>query len=212
MLIINKPDDYSFNDQPLLGKLRMKNIQILAVTALMASIAMTGCTTKPVVKNANSSALAGNGANGANGASTNGLGANGDLNSNGLGNGNTLQDAVHRALLARVVHFDLDSSDLAQSDFATLNAHANYLAQNGAAHVTLTGHTDERGTREYNMALGERRAKSVQTYLLTNGAHADQIDVVSYGKEKPVNEGHDEAAWAENRRVEIGYDKLDPNK
>ncbi|MDE2419777.1 MAG: peptidoglycan-associated lipoprotein Pal [Gammaproteobacteria bacterium] len=194
----------------------MKNIHILAVTALMASIAITGCTTKPVVKNPNSSALAGNGANGANGASTTGLGANGDLSSNGLNgngaNGNGLQDAVHRALLARVVHFDLDSSDLAQSDFATLNAHANYLAQNGAAHVTLTGHTDERGTREYNMALGESRAKSVQTYLLTNGAHADQIDVVSYGKEKPVNEGHDEAAWAENRRVEIGYDKLDPNK
>jgi peptidoglycan-associated lipoprotein len=194
----------------------MKNIHILAVTALMASIAITGCTSKPVVKNPNSSALAGSDANGANGASTTGLGANGDLNSNGLNgngsNGNSLQDAVHRALLARVVHFDLDSSDLAQSDFVTLNAHANYLAQNGAAHVTLTGHTDERGTREYNMALGERRAKSVQTYLLTNGAHADQIDVVSYGKEKPVNEGHDEAAWAENRRVEIGYDKLDPNK
>ncbi len=194
----------------------MKNIHVLAVTALLATFAITGCTTKPTVKNPNSSALTGNGANGANGASTTGLGANGDLNSNGLNgngqNGNGLQDAVHRALLARVVHFDLDSSDLAQSDFATLNAHANYLAQNGAAHVTLTGHTDERGTREYNMALGERRAKSVQTYLLTNGAHADQIDVVSYGKEKPVNEGHDEAAWAENRRVEIGYDKLDPNK
>ena len=189
----------------------MKNIHILAVTALLATFAITGCTSKPVVKNANSSALAGNGANGADGASTNGLGTDGSLNGNGL-NGNGPQDAVHRALLARVVHFDLDSSDLAQSDFAVLNAHANYLAQNGAAHVTLTGHTDERGTREYNMALGERRAKSVQTYLVTNGAHADQIDVVSYGKEKPVNEGHDEAAWSENRRVEIGYDKLDPNK
>jgi peptidoglycan-associated lipoprotein len=194
----------------------MKNIHILAVTALLATFAITGCTSKPVVKGANSSALAGaNGSNGTNGANTSGLGADGDLNSNGLnGNGmnGSAQDALHRALYARVVHFDLDSSDLAQSDFAVLNAHASYLAQNGAAHVTLTGHTDERGTREYNMALGERRAKSVQTYLVTNGAHADQIDVVSYGKEKPVNEGHDEAAWSENRRVENGYDKLDPNK
>ena len=193
----------------------MKNIHILAVTALMATFAITGCTSKPVAKNSNASALAGSDANGANGASTTGLGANGNLNSNGL-NGNGMnggaQDAVHRALLARVVHFDLDSSEIAQSDFAVLNAHASYLASNGAAHVTLTGHTDERGTREYNMALGERRAKSVETYLVTNGAREDQIDVVSYGKEKPVNEGHDEAAWAENRRVEIGYDKLDPNK
>ena len=62
------------------------------------------------------------------------------------------------------------------------------------------------------MALGERRAKSVQTYLVTNGTRANQIDVVSYGKEKPLNEEHNEAAWAENRRVEISYDKLDPNK
>lgn len=197
----------------------MKNISILAVTALLATFAITGCTSKPVAKNANASGLVGADANGADGANTTGLGANGDLNSNGL-NGNGMnggmngspQDAVRRALLARVVHFDLDSSDIAQSDFAVLNAHASYLASNGAAHVVLTGHTDERGTREYNMALGERRAKSVQAYLVTNGARNDQIDVVSYGKEKPVNEGHDESAWAENRRVEIGYDKLDPNK
>ena len=195
----------------------MKNISILAVTALLATFAITGCTSKPVAKNGAASGLVGaNGTNGVDGANTTGLGANGDLNSNGLNgsglNGGGPQDAVRRALLARVVHFDLDSSDIAQSDFAVLNAHASYLASNGAAHAVLTGHTDERGTREYNMALGERRAKSVQTYLVTNGARADQIDVVSYGKEKPVNEGHDEAAWAENRRVEIGYDKLDPNK
>jgi outer membrane protein OmpA-like peptidoglycan-associated protein len=121
----------------------MKNMHIFAVTALLATFAITGCTSKPVVKGANSSALAGaNGANGTNGANSTGLGADGDLNSNGLNgnglNGNSAQDAVHRALLARVVHFDLDSSDLAQSDFAVLNAHASYLAQNGAAHVTLT--------------------------------------------------------------------------
>ena len=194
----------------------MKNISILAVTALLATFAITGCTSKPVAKNANASGLVGaNGENGVDGANTTGLGANGELNGNGLNGGGLNggpQDAVRRALLARVVHFELDSSDIAQSDFAVLNAHASYLASNGAAHAVLTGHTDERGTREYNMALGERRAKSVQTYRVTNGARADQIDVVSYGKEKPVNEAHDEAAWAENRRVEIGYDKLDPNK
>ncbi|GAC1376812.1 MAG: peptidoglycan-associated lipoprotein Pal [Aquirhabdus sp.] len=187
----------------------MKNLSILAVTTLLATFAITGCTSKPVAKNGTATALAG-GTNVGGGASTAGLGANGDLNSKGLNGGP--QDAVRRELLARVVHFDLDSSEIAQSDFAVLNAHASYLASNGAAHTVLTGHTDERGTREYNMALGERRAKSVQTYLVTNGARADQIDVVSYGKEKPVDEGHDESAWAKNRRTEISYDKLDPNK
>jgi peptidoglycan-associated lipoprotein len=186
----------------------MKNLNLFAVSVVLAAVAMTGCTSKPVIKHSNSSSLAG--ANGTNGANSNGLGENGGMNGEGM-NG-TAQDAVHRALLARVVHFDYDSSEIAQSDYSILNAHANYLASNGAAHVTLVGNTDERGTREYNMALGERRAKSVQTYLVTNGAHSDQIDVVSYGKEKPVDDGHDEAAWAKNRRVEIGYDKLDPNK
>lgn len=210
----------------------MKNVHILTLSVLLATFTISGCTTKPVTKTNNSSALAGTGANGTEGANTTGLGstgteglnnaglgANGGVNSglNGGGNGGTLsglgtQDPVRQELLARVVRFELDSSDIAQSDFAILNAHAQYLSQNDAARTVLTGHTDERGTREYNMALGERRAKSVQTYLVTNGTRANQIDVVSYGKEKPLNEEHNEAAWAENRRVEISYDKLDPNK
>ena len=69
----------------------------------------------------------------------------------------------------------------------------------------LAGHADERGTREYNMALGERRANAVQAFLNSNGAKSNQLDTVSYGKEKPSNDGHDEAAWSENRRVEITY-------
>lgn len=69
----------------------------------------------------------------------------------------------------------------------------------------LSGHADERGTREYNMALGERRANAVQAFLSSNGVRGGQLDTVSYGKEKPINDGHDEAAWAENRRVEITY-------
>jgi peptidoglycan-associated lipoprotein len=77
-------------------------------------------------------------------------------------------------------------------------------------HVALTGHTDERGTREYNMALGERRAKAVQSFLITNGVNPQQLEAVSYGKEMPVNAGHDEAAWKENRRVEINYEAVPP--
>ena len=180
----------------------MKNVHILAVSALLATLAITGCTSKPTKTTATPTATVGDGAN------TAGLGTDGGLNGQAL----SPEEAARRALLGRVVHFELDSSDIAQNDFAVLNAHAKYLASSSAAHVTLTGHTDERGTREYNLALGERRAKSVQTYLVTNGAQPSQIEVVSYGKEKPVNEGHNEAAWAENRRVEIGYDKQDPSK
>ena len=86
-----------------------------------------------------------------------------------------------------------------------LNGHAAYLAQNPGARIVLEGHADERGTREYNMALGERRGNSVSRYLVVQGVSVDAIEVVSFGEERPVNEGHDEASWSENRRVEIRY-------
>lgn len=199
----------------------MKIVQWLLIPSLAVSLAMTGCASKKPATTGSTTTLP-TGADGstANGANTTGLGSNGGLNGQGLGeNGTGTQgsglgpmDAMRAALANRVVHFDFDSSDLSQEDFGTLNAHSRYLAQNSAARVTLVGHTDERGTREYNLALGERRAKAVQAFLVTNGAAASQIDVVSYGKEKPVNEGHTDDAWAENRRVEIGYDALEPAK
>lgn len=180
----------------------MKTSQLLLIPSLAIALAVTGCANRKP-KTLGSSTAAG-----ANGASTNGLNGNGDLNGQGLGNGP--QDAVRAALMRKVVHFDYDSSDLSQQDLATLTAHAGYLSRNGNAKITLTGHTDERGTREYNMALGERRAKSVQAFLVTNGARNNQIETVSYGKEQPVNEGHNEAAWAENRRVVINYETNAP--
>lgn len=194
----------------------MKLVQTLIIPAIALSLAVTGCASRKPATTATTATNAAGSATGANGASATGLGANGDLNSQGLGNGSTVgangpMDAVRQALAARVVHFDYDSSDLSPTDVATLNAHARYLSQNNAARVSLTGHTDERGTREYNMALGERRAKSVQAFLVTNGARNEQIEAISYGKEQPVNEGHDEAAWTENRRVEINYSAVAPN-
>lgn len=194
----------------------MKLTQALLIPGLAIALAMTGCASRKPATGANATTNAGsaNGAGTGTGASSTGLGNNGDINSTGMNGGMTSNgpmDAVRQALAARVVHFDYDSSDLSQTDIATLNAHARYLSQNNAARVTLTGHTDERGTREYNMALGERRAKSVQAFLVTNGARNEQIETVSYGKEQPVNEGHDDAAWAENRRVEINYSAAAPN-
>lgn len=128
-------------------------------------------------------------------------GQNADDGSEQNANGSSQADL----LSIRMVHFDYDSSDLSSDDLKTLQAHAAYLRQNSQAKVLLSGHADERGTREYNMALGERRANAVQAFLSSNGARNSQLDTVSYGKEKPINDGHDEAAWAENRRVEITY-------
>ncbi|MEX5538951.1 OmpA family protein, partial [Pseudomonas syringae] len=83
--------------------------------------------------------------------------------------------------------------------YQTLQAHAQFLQANPTSHVALTGHTDERGTREYNMALGERRAKAVQSYLVSIGVAPNQLEAVSYGKEMPINPAHTPEAWSENR-------------
>jgi peptidoglycan-associated lipoprotein len=119
--------------------------------------------------------------------------------------------AENKAFLAnRVVHFDFDSSSISQQDYQTLQAHAQFLQANPTSHVALTGHTDERGTREYNMALGERRAKAVQSYLVSIGVAPNQLEAVSYGKEMPINPAHTPEAWSENRRVEINYEAVPP--
>lgn len=105
----------------------------------------------------------------------------------------------------RTFHFDYDSSSIASKDYTALKAHAAYLSKNPGARVRVEGHTDERGTREYNLALGERRAKTVAVFLTSNGAKSGQLEVISYGEENPVATGESESAWAQNRRVELEY-------
>jgi peptidoglycan-associated lipoprotein len=108
-------------------------------------------------------------------------------------------------LAKRVVYFDFDSSEIKGEGTDVVAAHAKYLAAHSGTRVRLEGHTDERGSREYNIGLGERRAQSVRRALLLQGAADTQISTVSYGEERPAVPGHDEAAWAKNRRVEIVY-------
>jgi len=108
-------------------------------------------------------------------------------------------------LAKRVVYFEFDESVILDEDRPILEAHAQYLSQNPGATVTLEGHTDERGTREYNLALGERRALSVRQFMSLLGASGQQLRSVSYGEERPAASGHNEEAWAQNRRVEIIY-------
>lgn len=105
-----------------------------------------------------------------------------------------------------VIYFDFDSSDIKRESRDILEAHAAYLASDREASVVLEGHTDERGTSEYNMALGERRAESVKEYLVINNVNRDQLEVVSYGEENPAVDERNEDAYAQNRRVEIVYD------
>lgn len=108
-------------------------------------------------------------------------------------------------LSIRVVYFEFDSAKLSDESLRVLEVHGNFIAGNGNVSVRLEGHADERGSREYNIALGDRRAQSVRRALLFQGAAVDQIDTVSYGEERPAELGHDEEAWAKNRRVELIY-------
>jgi peptidoglycan-associated lipoprotein len=108
-------------------------------------------------------------------------------------------------LAVRTIYFDYDSSDILPEYQKTVEAHAAFLAQNPKVTVALEGHADERGSREYNLALGERRAQSVKRQMMLLGAAGDQIRTTSYGEERPVVDGHDESAWSQNRRVEIVY-------
>ena len=108
-------------------------------------------------------------------------------------------------LSERTLYFEFDSAKLTSESISILETHGNFVAGNGEVSVRLEGHADERGSREYNIALGDRRAQSVRRVLLFQGASSDQVETVSYGEEEPAVSGHDEAAWGKNRRVELKY-------
>ncbi len=124
--------------------------------------------------------------------------------------GNPLDNAshaMHQALSQRIIYFEYDSDRVAPQYRQILNAHAEFLAARGDVSVQAEGHADERGSREYNIGLGERRAQAVRRYLLFQGAASSQISVVSYGEEQPVEFAHNQTAWSKNRRVELVYPK-----
>ena len=106
---------------------------------------------------------------------------------------------------ARSVYYDFDRSLVMDEYRAVVESHGGYLARNPGAKVTIEGNCDERGSREYNLALGQRRADSVKAKLKLLGVSDAQVETVSWGKEKPKAKGHDETAWAENRRSDIVY-------
>ena len=101
------------------------------------------------------------------------------------------------------VYFEFDKSNLTSKSIQTLKSAVNALNENSSIMITLSGHADERGTREYNLALGQRRAEAVSDYFVLNGISPDRITVRSYGEERPVEFGEDEKSYSKNRRVEI---------
>lgn len=174
--------------------------------ALMAAATLAGCSTTPddtstdVDSGADQTSSVGTPSNDAT------YGA-GDDSVDGMSTGmdTTKQSLKDIAMQATTVYFDFDKSTIRPDAYDALKAHAAYLSANPSASARLEGHADERGTREYNLALGERRGNAVANYLTANGASSSQLQVVSYGEERPLTEGHNEAAWAKNRRVEIKY-------
>ena len=98
------------------------------------------------------------------------------------------------------IYFDFDKSNIKEDQRARIEKNATYLKENPAAKTRIEGNCDERGTSEYNMALGERRALNAKKYLMNLGIHADRLHAISYGEEKPLLRGHDEYSWAQNRR------------
>jgi peptidoglycan-associated lipoprotein len=106
---------------------------------------------------------------------------------------------------ARSVYYEFDKADLSAEDRRLLEQHARYLRSNPSTKVRIEGNADERGSAEYNLALGQRRAEGVARALRAGGVTEDRLEAVSYGKEKPRAEGHDEKSWAENRRSDVVY-------
>lgn len=116
-------------------------------------------------------------------------------------------DDVNSSLAKRKVYFDYNKYDISLTDKALLQPHADYLKSNPSRRVVIIGNTDERGSTEYNLALGQRRSEAVKQYLVQQGVDSNQIESISHGKEKPVATEHDESAYAQNRRADIDYQR-----
>ena len=181
-----------------------KLVLAIATASMLAACSSTPEQATPV-EDRNATAATG-ATSGSSGTSTSGMGnQSGASGSNLQGNnmsGNPLKDP-RSPLSRREIFYDYDSFVVKDEYKPLLEAHAAYLKSNRNARVTVEGNTDERGSREYNLALGQKRSESVKRVLTLLGVNEAQIETVSFGEEKPRNPGHDEASWAENRRVDV---------
>jgi len=180
----------------------MQRLIFSALCAVLLAACQTTSTTKdagaPVEERTPSTGAAGTATTG---TSTTAISGN---PTGTTGAGNPLKDPSS-PLSKRIVYFEFDSYVVKDEYKPMIEAHGRYLQANRSARMTIQGSTDERGSREYNIALGQRRADALKKMLLLYGATEIQIETVSFGKEKPRRDGHDEASWTENRRDEIVF-------
>jgi peptidoglycan-associated lipoprotein len=170
-------------------------------TAVISAVLLGGCAHKPKPMATPTGTTVPVDQSQTSGADTSG--AVGAAVANGSGEG--VAGPGGAQLKNRTIYFDFDSSEI-RSDYNTLiSAHARYLASNASIRVRIEGNTDERGSREYNIGLGERRAQAVRRALMLQGVAESQITTVSYGEERPAVTGHSEEAWSKNRRAEVVY-------
>jgi peptidoglycan-associated lipoprotein len=177
--------------------------RILVLMLLAGCLGLAACASKPPKPSAAEQQQSTAG-----GAGAESQGAEGNANANNggpFGNQNSIPGPQQGMLAKRTVYFDFDSAVIKGDGTDIVSAHAKYLSDHADARVRLEGNTDERGSPEYNIGLGMRRAQAVRQALLLQGASAAQITVVSYGAEHPVDPAHNEDAWSKNRRVDIVY-------
>ena len=172
----------------------MRALQLLLIVVSVA--AMTGCPKKPQTLPDSSATPTDSGAStsGTSGSDVSGSALNADERA--------IQELKQ---LGMVILFDYDRADIRPEYVSIVAAHAKFLNGNANRKVRLEGHSDERGSREYNIGLGERRAQTVRRALMLQGVTEAQITTVSYGEERPAVQGSDESAYSKNRRVELGY-------
>src|SRR6202045_4287014 len=178
--------------------------RIVSIALLMAGAALlSGCPKKHnVIEPPNAGSQVSGTTQGDEGASTSSRALNGDAGTQGA---NGMGADATGPLARKVIYFDFDKSEIKPEFADIVAAHARNLTSHPNLKIKLEGNTDERGTREYNIGLGERRAQAVRRALMLQGVAESQLTTVSFGAERPAAEGDDEAAWAKNRRVEMVY-------
>jgi len=180
----------------------MRKTVLLMAVAMVGTLALAGCSHRAKPTSASQTSTAVPELPQSSGADSSRAGA-GSANATQAGGGMGAANAAQ--LSDRVIYFDFDNSEIKPEYTDLVATHARNLVANGSIKVRLEGHTDERGSREYNIGLGERRAQAVKRALMLQGVGESQISTVSYGEERPAVTGHTEEAWAKNRRVEIVY-------
>jgi peptidoglycan-associated lipoprotein len=177
--------------------------RILFLTTLASAVLLAGCPKRDAVLDAPPDAPPD--AEGAAGAQSGGVDSSRVQEGELIGERDSAAQQLQGLLAENIVYFDYDQAEIRGEFSDMVAAHARNLGANPRLRVRLEGHSDERGSREYNIGLGERRAQAVRRALLLQGAGDDQITTVSYGEERPAVMGSDENAWSRNRRVEIVY-------